>query len=64
MTSAEMFGYLKKLGISRIFLQGVTDDTLKYQCYPYGIVVAIRYVFNWIWKESEPITSTASESTL
>jgi len=41
-----MFGYLKNLGISRIFLQGVTDDTLKYQCCTYGIVVAIRYTFN------------------
>jgi len=46
MTIAEMFGYLKNLGISRIFLQGFTDDNLKYQCCPYGIVVAIRYAFN------------------
>jgi hypothetical protein len=46
MTGAEVFGYLKNLGISRIFLQGVTDENLKYQCCPYGTVLAIRYAFN------------------
>jgi hypothetical protein len=46
MRSAEFFGYLKNLGISRILLQGVTDDPLTYRCCPYGIAVAVGYAFN------------------
>ena len=55
---------MRKLGIRRTLLQGVSNDTVKYDFCSYGIIVSIQYAFKQIWNESKITACTAIESIL